>query len=341
MDSYPSEITASTQLPSQAPSQAPSHVPSPATDASTLENCVDKSTSKSTSPKMNRGSPEEVLKEVDDITSDLASDIEFLKVVKGVDKQVCEPMDVPHKAHRELAKWPCKGVHITFPEGTNQHMSYPFGIHSEHSIPWNYRSINDKFYLQAKSCQKSSLLERGMCKNCQKLTSSSLYTGIMHRIKFSAHENIPLVYHGVGALMAIAQRKTDQFKQLCMSKLNDSQKLLVKASTLEDHKQWILAITSGQVDCVALLVQAGLKHRARIKTLIQQYERAAEKLYKPKGYTNEDIMRSIVLLQLGGACVAEFAHQFLALLSLTTIRRQTVLPALLVSPSAPTVTVVC
>lgn len=48
-------------------------------------------------------------------------------------------------------------------------------------------------------------------------------------------------------------------------------------------------------------------------------------------------MHSIVLLQLGGACVAEFAHQSLALLSLTTIQRQTVLPALLVSPSAPTV----
>ena len=71
---------------------------------------------------------------------------------------------------------------------------------------------------------------------------------------------------------------------------------------------------------------------------IQQYERAAEKLYKLKGYTNEDIMRSIVLLQLGGARVAKFAHQSLALPSLTTIWRQTVLPALVVSPSAPTIT---
>ena len=159
----------------------------------------------------------------------------------------------------------------------------------------------------------------------------------MHRIKFSAHENIPLVYHGIGALMAIAWQKTDQIEQLCMSKLNDSQKLLVKASTLEEHKQWILAIASGQVDCVALLVQAGLKNRAGIKTLIQQYKRAAEKLYKPKGYANEDIMQSIVLLRLGGTHVAEFVHQSLALPSLTTIRRQTVLPALLVLPSAPTV----
>ena len=319
VDSYPPERTASTQP------------PSPATGTSTLENGVDKSIS----PNMNQESLEQVLEQVDDIASD-ASDIEFLKVVKVVDEKVCKPMDVPRKA-RKLAKWPCEGIHITFPEGTNQHTSYPFGIHSEHSILWNYRSVDDKFYLQAKACQKSSSLEGGVCKNCQKLTSSSLYAGIMHRIKFGAHENIPLVYHGVGALIAVARRKTDQIEQLRLSKLNDSRKLLVKASTLEDHKQWILAIASGRVDRVASLVQAGLKHRAGIKTLIQQYERAAEKLYKPKGYTNEDIMRSIVLLRLGGARVAEFAHQSLALPSLTTIRRQTVLPALLVSPSAPTV----
>jgi hypothetical protein len=137
--------------------------------------------------------------------------------------------------------------------------------------------------------------------------------------------------------MTIARRKTKQLDELRMSKLNDSRKLLVKMGTLDDHKQWILAIASGRLDRVASLVQAGLKNRAGIRALVQQYERAADKLYKPKGYTNEDIRRSIVLLRLGGARVAEFAHRSLSLPSLTTIRRNTVLPALIVSPSKPTV----
>ena len=307
-DSYPAEITASNQASSSA---------LPTAFESTLDILVeDTSAQTSASPSANQ----EVI------------DVDEIEVVEVIGKQAGKPNYV-HKS----AKPPCEGVLITFPEGMNHHTSYPFGVHSEHVVPWNYRSTDDKFYLQAKSCQKSSSMAGGVCKNCQKLTSSSLYTGIMDRIRFGAHENVPLVYHGVGGLMTIARRKTDQNKQLRMSKLNDSRKLLVKASTLEDHKQWILAIASGQVDRVASLVQAGLKHRAGIRTLIQQYNSAAEKLYKPKGYTNEDIMRSIVLLRLGGARVAEFAHQSLALPSLTTIRRQTVLPALLVSPSAPTI----
>ena len=111
----------------------------------------------------------------------------------------------------------------------------------------------------------------------------------------------------------------------------------MKAGTLEDHKQWILAIVSGWVEHVVLLVQAGLKHQARIRTLIQQYECAAEKLYKLEGYTNEDIMWSIILFQLGGAHVAKSAHQSLALPSLTTIWCQTIMPVLLISSSASTI----
>ena len=72
--------------------------------------------------------------------------------------------------------------------------------------------------------------------------------------------------------------------------------------------------------------------------LVRQYERAAEKLYQPKGYTNEDIMHSIVLLQLGGARVAKFAHCSLALPSLTTIWHNMVLKTLVVSPFIPTAT---
>ncbi|KAN0109249.1 hypothetical protein V8E52_009433 [Russula decolorans] len=227
-------------------------------------------------------------------------------------------------------KCPCKGILIEFPDGKDEHTSYPFGLHKERTLPWNYRSVDDSFYIQAKSCQKWSSEAR---KPCQEF-----YTGVIHRIMDGTHENVPLVYHGIGGLMTIVQRKTDQIAQLRMSKLNDSRKLLAKAGVLEDHKQLILAIASGRVERVAPLVQAALKNGAGIGTIIQQYERAAEKLYKPKGYTNEDIMRSIVLLRLGGARVAEFAHRSLALLSLTTIRRNTVLPTLVVSHSTPTLT---
>jgi hypothetical protein len=62
-------------------------------------------------------------------------------------------------------------------------------------MPWNYQSINNQFYLQAKACQKSLSLEGAVCKNGEVLTSSTLYTRIMTRIRLGAPKNIPLMYH--------------------------------------------------------------------------------------------------------------------------------------------------
>ena len=236
-------------------------------------------------------------------------------------------------SHREAC---CEGIPVEFPQGRNHHISYPFGIHSEHDVPWDYRSTRDKFYIQAKLCRKPSVSTGSACDDCRALTSIPLYTSVMDRIRYGVHENTPLVYHGVGGLVEVARRKTEQVRQLRLTKLNTSRKLLGKATALDDHKQWMMAIASGRVDRVASLVQAGLKHKAGIKTLIHQYERAAEKLYQPKGYTNEDLMCSIVMLRLGGARVAEFAHRSMSLPSLTTIRRNTVLQPLTVSPAIPT-----
>ena len=109
----------------------------------------------------------------------------------------------------------------------------------------------------------------------------------------------------------------------------------MKSGVLKDHKQLMLAIASGHVEHVAPLVQAALKNGAGIGAIIQQYEQATEKLYKLRGYTNEDIMWSIVLLCLGGACIAEFAQRSLVLPSLRTIQCSTILPMLIVSPSTP------
>lgn len=256
-------------------------------------------------------------------------------VLDGLDKVTqARP---PHGSHSPR-RHTCKGILIEFPDGKDEHTSYPFGLHKGRTLPWNYRSVDDSFYIQAKSCQNRSSEAGKACQECQKLTSSTAYTGIIHRIMNGTHENVPLVYHGIGGLMAIVRRKTDLVAQLRMSKLNDSRKLLAKVGILEDHKQLILGIASGRVERVAPLVQAAMKNGVGIRTIVQQYERAAEKLYKPKGYTNEDVMRSIVLLRLGGARVAEFAHRSLALPSLTTIRRNTVLPTLVVSSCAPTLT---
>jgi len=54
----------------------------------------------------------------------------------------------------------CKEVLVKFPAGRNHHTLYPFSLHNEQIIPWDYHSINNSFYLQAKACQKPQKKKR-------------------------------------------------------------------------------------------------------------------------------------------------------------------------------------
>ena len=173
------------------------------------------------------------------------------------------------------------------------------------------------------------------CRACKDIRSDDNFIAMMDRVQHGVHPNSTLDHQPIGGLIELVRQKTDQIEQMHLTKLNDNRKLETHAASLADHKQWILAIASGRVEHVSALVQAGLKRKAGVKGLISQYEHAAVKLYKPKGYTNEDIMRSIVMLCLGGARVAEFAHRSTFLPSPTTARRNTVISPLKVSVGRP------
>jgi hypothetical protein len=232
---------------------------------------------------------------------------------------------------------PCCGIRVIFPPGQNEHVAYPFALHSELSVPWNYHSVDNQFFLQSKSCARSSVQAGNFCAECRGIRSNVIYMGIIKRIEYGMNENTRFAYQPIGGLINLLRRKAGQVRALRLTKLNDNRKFLGKAAALEDHKQWIMAVASGRVDRVASLVQAGLRNHAGVRGLIAQYERAALQLYRPRGYTEEDVMRSIVMLRLGGARVADFAHRSMSLPGPSTARRNTVIRSLIVSASKPTV----
>ena len=175
------------------------------------------------------------------------------------------------------------------------------------------------------------------CHSCKSIRTNEHFESIVDRINVGIHLNSTLAYQPIDGLVQLVRKKNEQIEAMHLTKLNDDRKLQTRNASLADHKQWILAVASGRVDRVAALVQAGLKRQVGVKSLLMQYERAAVKLYKPKGYTNEDIMRSIVMLRLAGSRVAEFAHRSMSLPSPTTARRNAVVSPLQVSFGKPTI----
>ena len=190
--------------------------------------------------------------------------------------------------------------------------------------------------LRAKGCTIKMHGDAGCCKNCKTLAENSNLQGILQRIGKGVHENTPLAYHSIGGLVTLVRRKTRQVKALRLRKLNDAQKLAGKAVALDDMKRWVMAVGSGKVERVDRLVRVNLARKGGIRNLLDLYNRAAQQVYHPQNYTEEDNLRGLLLWRLGGTRVAEIAHRALNLPSLSTLRQRTLIPRLLVSPHTPT-----
>lgn len=144
----------------------------------------------------------------------------------------------------------CVGIHLAFPPGKDHHTSYPFGLHSSRIIPWNYRSVEDCFYLQSTCCSQLAQpsgddSQYRACRACEKIQSNDEFESISERIRFGVHVNMPLAYQPIGGLVKLVRKKTEELEGMHLTKLNDNRTLARQAASLADHKQWILAVASG------------------------------------------------------------------------------------------------
>ena len=258
-------------------------------------------------------------------------DLVILPSPIDVDAIEDSPIALLHK------KQQCRGIQVGFPPGSSTHSSYPFGIHDELGDPWDYSVTKGVMVLRGKGCVANTANpDSSLCNSCELLNKNGNLQGVLQRIKTGIHENTHLTYHSIGGLVTLARRKTGEIKALRLKRLNDARKLAGKAVALDDMKRWVMAIGSGKVERVDRLVRINLARKGGIRNLLDLYDRAARRVYHPRNYTEEDDLRGLLLWRLGGARVAGIAHHALNLPSLSTLRRRTFIPRLLISSSVPT-----
>jgi len=77
-----------------------------------------------------------------------------------------------------------------------------------------------------------------------------------------------------------------------MCGMNQARKLLSKAIALSDQKRLLMAIASGKVSHVDRLISIGLCQKKGACGLLALYMAAAEGVYCPKSYTEEEDMKA-------------------------------------------------
>ncbi|KAJ7714056.1 hypothetical protein B0H16DRAFT_1809028 [Mycena metata] len=101
---------------------------------------------------------------------------------------------------------PCKGLQLVFPLGENHHIGYPFGLHSHRSLPWDYYSEGDRFYLRSTTCSKTTSADSAICSKCNKIRNNDIFKNIVDRIAHGVNENTLLMYYPIGGLVTKIRR---------------------------------------------------------------------------------------------------------------------------------------
>jgi len=230
----------------------------------------------------------------------------------------------------------CTGIQLAFPPGVSPYSSYPFMLHNKYSLPWDIHILSHRMWVQAIGCKTLPSHNQESCRPCRELLHNNIIEGILQRIETGVHENTPLAYQPIEGLIELVRRKSDGLEALRLTKLAMARKLIVRARTLDAHKKFIMALADSKVNRLDALIRAALKGNLGIHGMIELLDRASKGVYQPHGYTEEETLRGLLFLRLGGSRVADLAHRSLGSPGVSTLRSSTAITPLSPSPRTPT-----
>ncbi|KIJ45014.1 hypothetical protein M422DRAFT_167515 [Sphaerobolus stellatus SS14] len=151
-----------------------------------------------------------------------------------------------------------------------------------------------------------------------------------------APERTPWQYLSLSQLRERERQLTTQLNTIKLQVLNSDRHLAYRTRVIDDHKRFIVAISTGDVKRIDALVRTALRNGLSISAILERINKAVQGLYTPKSYQEQDYHFSQLCCRLGGNTVANLAKQALSGPSLRTLRRKAVVGNLTVFSGYPT-----
>ena len=219
----------------------------------------------------------------------------------------------------------CASYQLSFPKGQQAHTSYPFALHTVMSLPWDYGIHKGAFVLTSHSCSGEAEVN-GRCKACNSLGKNENLKKIIVRYTNGVYENMQLVYHSIASLINVVRQKTSTIDGLCLRHLNDARKIVGHKGVINIHKQMLMALSTQRIPRIDHVLCVAFNHGKGIHSMLKLIKKAAEGMYHPKSFDEEDDLQALLFLRLGGAHIADIAHCIFGTPSISVVRTHTTIP---------------
>ena len=94
-------------------------------------------------------------------------------------------------------------------------------------------------------------------------------------------------------------------------------------------------MSTGKVPRLDRVLRVASQKNMSLTSILELIKTAAQGLYHPKGFDEEEDLQTLLFLRLGGQQVAKIAHHIFGIPSPNTVCRRTMIPPLICSPSYP------
>ncbi|KAH9024681.1 hypothetical protein EDB85DRAFT_1870012 [Lactarius pseudohatsudake] len=229
----------------------------------------------------------------------------------------------------------CRQHTVSFTPGQTAIGTYPFLLHTEEHTPWEFSSRCSSLLLRARKCEDQNLDENGLCKPCQALLTNERFRKVLGRVQDGVNGHTPYKYHGLASLAEIARKREHTIEMFRLRRINDTKKLVGREGAIGLHRQVLLAMSTGKVPRLDRVLRVASQRNMSLPSILELISKAAQGLYCPKGFNEEEDLQTLLFLRLGGQRVAEIAHRIFGIPSPNTVRRRTMIPPLICSPSYP------
>ncbi|PBK88629.1 hypothetical protein ARMGADRAFT_1065534 [Armillaria gallica] len=236
----------------------------------------------------------------------------------------------------------CTGYTLNFPDGQSPLTSYPFGLHKNTrlTIPWTVCLNDNTMTLRSTQCSRKIMIKSvetiKPCASCSNLHNNTILMGIRHRSIDGTDESTPWAYLSYTDLISLLNRKNERINKLQLNALNTARKLGVHNMHLDAWKRFSLAVSTQDIPRIRKLVAAEVKNGGSVFSMLEKIDKAARRVYRPRGYERMDFERTYLIWKLGGVCAADIAFRTMGIPSIDATRKSINIVPLYASPSDPT-----
>lgn len=237
----------------------------------------------------------------------------------------------------------CKGYALVLPNGQSAIGLYPFGIHrrkkhpTDVQAPWDIHTRGDLIAVTARNCTGFASKDSAACSKCHQLSLNPTLKGILDRMENGMKPGTTLQWYGIDGLHAKIHEKDGKIAFHRLESLNQAKTLLRKAAALTDHKRFLMAVSSDNIQRLDRVISIGLRQKKGIKGLLESVYAAEQGLYKVRSFSEKEARHAILVWRLGGNRIAEINHRAKAAPSVTYLRKHSKIPPLVASPGQPTI----